>query len=165
MKVIPLTREAYRAYGDIIAAFDDVPYRPANMNTAKRFNHLCDLQNLRSADAKLNVCVFRCSAWMEPVLELKLLEKHQYSSQAFIPMDREARYLAVVCLGEETPDLSTLCAFVVEGPYGVSYRPGVWHYPMTALNRSIDFSCLVFENESKDDCQIFALTPPVLIEL
>lgn len=165
LKATPLTHEDYAAYGNVVAASEHMSYRPANMNTAKRFNHLCDLENLRPDKAKLNLCVFRCSAWMEPSLEIKLLEKHKYSTQVFLPMDKTASYLAIVCLGDDGPDLRTLKAFIVDGPQGVSYKPGVWHYPMTAIKQGIDFSCLVFEDGSKDDCQIHNLIQPVRIEL
>ncbi|MFX5718669.1 ureidoglycolate lyase, partial [Acinetobacter baumannii] len=78
-----------------------LPFKPANMGTAKRFNHLCKLENLRSDKAKLNLCVFRCTPLQALPLELKLLEKHQYSTQVFMPMANNAKYLAVVCLGKD----------------------------------------------------------------
>ncbi len=165
ISAIPLSREAYEPYGNVIAADETQPYKFANMGTAKRFNHLCKVENLRSDKAKLNLCVFRCSPLQSLPLELKLLEKHQQSTQVFMPMAKDCKYLAIVCLGGDSPDLSTLRAFLVEGAQGVSYYPGVWHYPMTALFSAIDFSCLVFEDESKEDCLISNLAKPILVEL
>ena len=49
------------------------------------------------------------------------------------------RYLVVVALGNETPDLSSLRAFIVEGPNGITYHPGVWHHPVFCLSRPQDF--------------------------
>lgn len=165
IKAIPLSKAAYEPYGRVIAADESLPFKPANMGTAKRFNHLCNLENLRSDKAKLNLCVFRCSPLQTLPLELKLLEKHQYSTQVFMPMANDCKYLAIVCLGGDKPDLKTLSAFLVEGAHGVSYYPGVWHYPMTALFAPIDFSCLVFEDESKDDCVVVNLEQALLIQL
>ncbi|MBX9689250.1 MAG: ureidoglycolate lyase [Candidatus Obscuribacterales bacterium] len=165
IKAVGLSKAAYQDYGRLIRADESEPFKAANMGTAKRFNHLCELENLRSDKAKLNLCIFRCSPLREKHLELRLLEKHQHSSQVFMPMARDGKYLAVVCLGSEKPDLTTLKAFIVEGAVGVSYFPGVWHYPMTALENQLDFSCLVYENESPDDCQIEYLEQPVIIEL
>lgn len=157
----PLSREAYKPYGTVIGADDSLPFKPANMGTAKRFNFLADVDNLRD-DAKLNMCVFRVSPAKLP-LEIKLLEKHQFSTQIFLPMHANASYLAIVCLGGDKPDLDTLAAFVVRGPQGVSYYPGIWHYPMTALNDPIDFACLVHENGSAADCEIHEYDKPITI--
>ena len=165
LRAVPLTEEAYEPYGKVIAASDRNPWRPANMGTSKRFNHLCEVDNLRQGVAKLNVCIFQCSPLAQLPLEMKLLEKHEHSTQAFIPIDKTSRYLAIVCLGGDKPDLSTLCAFVVEGPCGISYYPGVWHYPMTALDAQTDFTCLVYEDGTKDDCTVVQLERPMLIEV
>lgn len=165
IKAIRLSREAYEKYGTVIAADESLPFKFANMGTAKRFNKLCQLENLRSDKAKLNLCVFRCSPLTALPLELRLLEKHEYSTQVFMPMADKSTYLAIVCLGKDKPDLSTLRAFLVEGSQGVSYYPGVWHYPMTALYEQIDFSCLVFEDDGADDCVIAEFPEPIFVEL
>lgn len=161
IKPIKLSRPAYERYGTVIGADESLPFKPANMGTAKRFNYLAEIHN-RRPDARLNMCVFRCSAAKLP-LEVKLLEKHEHSTQIFLPMNAAATYLAIVCLGGAAPDLDTLSAFLVEGPQGISYHPGVWHYPMTALNEPIDFACLVAENESIEDCTIHTFEQPLII--
>jgi ureidoglycolate lyase len=161
IKPIKLSRQAYERYGTVIGADESLPFKLANMGTAKRFNDLADVQN-RRPDARLNMCVFRCSAAKLP-LEIKLLEKHEHSTQIFLPMNASASYLAIVCLGGDAPDLNALSAFLVEGPQGISYAPGVWHYPMTPLNEPIDFACLVAENDSAQDCTIHNFEVPLTI--
>ncbi len=149
----PLSLEAYAPYGDVISAErSDVPARPANQGTAARRDFLTDVRSSRP-DATLNVCSFRCAPRLDWPLPLALLEKHPASTQVFIPMNAR-RYLAVVALGGDSPDLSTLRAFVVSGATGVSYRPGVWHHPMIALDDRIDFTCLVWEDGSATDCAV-----------
>lgn len=165
IKAEALDFEAYSPYGQVIQASERSSWRPANMGTSKRFDHLCKLDNLRDLAAKLNVCIFQCSPLSKLPLEMKLLEKHEHSTQAFIPMDKSCRYLAIVCLGQDAPDLNTLKAFIVEGACGISYFPGVWHYPMTALDSQIDFTCLVYEDGSKADCTVVQLKQTILIEL
>lgn len=161
IKPIALSRQAYERYGTVIGADQSLPFKPANMGTAKRFNYLAEVQNRRS-DARLNVCVFQCSAAKLP-LEIRLLEKHEHSTQIFLPLNATATYLAIVCLGGAAPDLDTLSAFLVAGPQGISYYPGIWHYPMTALHEPIDFACLVAENDSVDDCTIHTFDQPITI--
>ncbi|HEY9713727.1 MAG TPA: ureidoglycolate lyase, partial [Chroococcales cyanobacterium] len=72
IKARKMTREAYQPYGDVIGADDVLPFKPANNGTAKRFNHLCDLKNLKPESARLNVCIFRCSPLPKLPLEIKL---------------------------------------------------------------------------------------------
>ncbi|HEY9682166.1 MAG TPA: ureidoglycolate lyase [Drouetiella sp.] len=160
---VPITRAAYEPYGSLIAADDALPYKYANMRTAKRFDFLAEIANLRTDKAKLNLCVFSCSPLAKPSLQMKLLEKHQFSTQVFLPMTNNARFLVVVCLGEDEPDLSTLMCFEAGNGQGISYKPGVWHYPMTAIGESIDFACLVCEDGSRDDCTIHSFESAIEI--
>lgn len=67
----------------------------SNQGTARRFNYVADLVNLR-ADAKTNVCVFR-SVPREFPFVCKMLERHPFSSQMFVPMNAK-RYLVLVSL-------------------------------------------------------------------
>jgi ureidoglycolate lyase len=150
----PLTPDAYAPYGHVImAAPRGEPGKPANQGTARRFDHLAPLVDLRPGRAPLNVCVFRSTPWPAAPFAVKLLEKHAASTQIFVPMNAR-RYLALVALGDDRPDLSTLAAFVASGAQGISYHPGVWHHPMIALDAEIDFACFVHEDGSGDDCTV-----------
>lgn len=140
----------YRPYGDVIAA-DLSPANPANAGTAQRFNHLAALENLRPG-AKPNLCLFRVAPATANPFEVRMLERHRHSTQAFIPM-AEARYLVVACLGDAAPDLSTLRAFLARPGQGITYRPGVWHHPLIGLDRQTDFACVVHEDGSWGDCE------------
>lgn len=159
---VPISRAEYAPYGSLIAADDSLPFKYANMQTAKRYNHLADVDNLRDM-AKLNLCVFRCSPLKTKTLPLKLLERHRHSTQVFMPMTNNARFLVVVCLGGDQPDLQTLKVFQAGNGQGISYKPGVWHYPMTALDAEIDFACIVCEDGSKDDCDVINLDTTIEI--
>lgn len=148
----PLTAPAYAPYGHVIMASPHGEEgRAANQGTARRWGHLAPIDNLRPATAKLNVSVFRCTPRRAWPLRIAALEKHPASTQAFLPM-RARRYLVVVALGAERPDLSTLTAFVASGSQGITYHPGVWHHPMIALDEETDFTCLVWEDDSEMDC-------------
>src|SRR5262245_62620645 len=118
------------------------PGAPANLGTALRFDDVVDMVNTRGLGAKLKVKVFRSRPVPLERRTLALLEKHPRSTQLFVPMNA-SRYIAVVALGSETPDPSTLAAFVVEGARGISYAPGVWHHPMITIDSVTDFVVLV----------------------
>jgi len=151
-----LTPEAYAPFGDVVSADrPDVAAKPANQGTASRRDHLADVASLRP-HATLNVCSFRCAPRTVWPMEVALLEKHPLSTQVFVPMNAR-RYLVLVALGGDAPDLSTARAFVAGATQGVSYRPGVWHHPMIALDAPIDFTCLVWEDGSEGDCEVVPL--------
>ena len=150
----PLAPDAYAPYGDVLAAHTR-PGRLINQGFARRFDHLVDLRSSRPG-APLNVCVFRCVPRSLDGLIVTLLERHAASTQVFSPLG-PARYLAVVALGGDRPDLATLAAFEVTGPVGVSYHPGVWHHPLIALDHEADFTCLVHEDGTAGDCDVVML--------
>ena len=126
------------------------------MGTARRFDRLAALENLR-ASATANVCVFRCQPCEARPVPVRVLERHPHTTQLFAPMTAR-RYLVVVARGGDRPDLSTLAAFVATGAEGVTYRPGVWHHPLIALDAACDFACVVFEDGSAADCDAIDLT-------
>ncbi len=148
----PLTADVYSPYGAVIMASPrGEPGRPVNQGTARRWDNLASLENLRPGSAALNISVFRCEPRPTGAIPVALLEKHPASTQIFLPMTA-ARYLVIVALGGSDPDLATLSAFVASGAQGISYSPGVWHHPMIALDAEVDFACLVWEDGSDEDC-------------
>lgn len=156
----PLDRSRYLGFGDLIAADPGAPGASANADTARRFDRLGAIENLRSG-ATPNLCVFRVAPAVANPFPVRMLERHLHSTQVFIPMGGATRYMAVVCLGGDAPELLTLKAFVVDGAQGISYRPGIWHHPLIALDRTTDFACLVHEDGSAGDSQEFEVLPAI----
>lgn len=148
----PLDRNNYRRFGDVIAADPAMPGAGANAGTAQRFDRLGAVESLRSG-ATPNLCVFRVAPAGANPFPVRMLERHRHSTQVFVPMGGASRYLVVVCDGGDAPDLGTLKAFVAAGAQGISYRPGIWHHPLIALDRTTDFACLVYEDGSAGDCE------------
>lgn len=159
----PLLREAYRPYGDIVAADPRLPSASANAGTALRYDHLGTLENLRPGKAAPNLCVFRVQPVVDNPFVVRLLERHRHSTQLFIPMAGAERYLVIVCGAEDAPDLRTLKAFVARTGQGITYRPGIWHHPVVALDRPTDFACLVHEDGTLDDGEVRDIAPAVKV--
>ncbi|HVH42688.1 MAG TPA: ureidoglycolate lyase [Labilithrix sp.] len=150
----PLTPDAYAPYGNVLMASPrGEPGAPANLGTALRFDDVVDCRNLRGPKAALKVKVFRSRPVERERRPLALLEKHPHSTQLFIPMNA-SRYIALVALGGDRPDLSTLAAFVASGARGISYAPGVWHHPMLTLDSETDFVVFVHEDGTDEDCVV-----------
>ncbi len=149
-----LTPDAYGPYGKVLMASPrGETGEVTNLGTALRFDDVVDCTNSRGPSAALKVKIFRSKPVPLERRPLALLEKHPCSTQLFIPMNA-SRYIALVALGGDHPDLSTLAAFVAEGPQGISYGPGVWHHPMLTLDTETDFVVFVHEDGSPEDCVV-----------
>lgn len=165
IEAVALSAKAFLPYGELISAGSGASGVAANMGTARRFNRLVELRNLRPGRAKPNLCLYRCRPAKSFPFRVKLLERHEFSTQVFIPMGGARRYLVVVATGGNAPELKTLRAFVAGPAQGIGYRPGTWHHPLIALDAVTDFACLVYEDGGAGDCEIRKLAAPALIEL
>lgn len=166
----PLTSEAYAPYGQVIHTGFTEFVTSANQGTAEKHHGVAQVQNnFPNGAGKINMCVFHCRPTNELPFTVKLLERHPYSSQAFIPMtDGKTRgYLVIVALNgkDDKPDMSTLKAFIATTKQGINYGPGVWHHPMVVLEHEADFACIVHESGvPQDDCNEVD-TPHVIVQV
>eukprot|EP01104_Vermistella_antarctica_P002056 TRINITY_DN12211_c0_g1_i1.p1 TRINITY_DN12211_c0_g1~~TRINITY_DN12211_c0_g1_i1.p1 ORF type:complete len:191 (+),score=36.48 TRINITY_DN12211_c0_g1_i1:44-616(+) len=164
---VPLTAEAFAPYGNVIES-QNTGDKAANMNTAKRYDHVGKLENLRTS-ASSNLAIFRCSPNTSNPFQAKLLERHEFSSQLFSPMNA-ARYLVIVAEPDQTkenkpPNISTFRAFIASGLQGVNYAAGTWHHPMVALDNVTDFTMLVHEDGTAADCEVVNLEREIAVNL
>lgn len=158
-----MTSEAYKLYGDVIHTASSNDISGANQGTAEKYHRVAQVNNLfPKGNGKPNFCIFHCRPTQELPFTVKLLERHPYSTQAFIPMtDGKTRgFLVVVALNgaDDKPDMSTLKAFIATSKQGINYHQGVWHHPMVALDHPTDFACFVHESGvPEDDCHVVAV--------
>ncbi|KAN0065447.1 Allantoicase [Thecaphora frezii] len=167
----PLTASAFAPYGSVIhtpptgtdAAAD---FKVVNQGTARKYVALAHVVDNypAHAPAKTHVHVYHCEPAAPTALpwKVKLLERHRFTTQAFIPMtpmssgaEAQQGYLVVVALNgeDDKPNLDTLAAFYASTEQAISYHPGCWHHPMIALGgASTSFACIV--NESDVDASL-----------
>ena len=137
----PLTQEAFAPFGDVI----DVPQQ------AGRTYYEDALGNLRPrAKASLSM-TFRVPTSDRP-LKSELMERHEFSSQTFVPVD-VARWLIVVAPHAATggPDMAAARAFIANGQQGVTYKPNTWHHGLTTLDQPGRFAVFMWRAGSKDE--------------
>lgn len=161
IRAIPLTVSAFAPFGAVVSAGLQQGHS-ANQGTAVRFDFCGPVTSSRPA-ARGNLAVFRSSQKSLP-FDVKLLERHPCSTQAFIPM-LCTRFLVVTApaAGDGSPDVGGIVAFVCGPGQGVSYAVGVWHHPIIALDGDADFAMLAFEDGSALDCVEQPLDQPVRI--
>lgn len=117
---VHLTAEAFKPYGAVIdgpsAQNPDKwkPFKIVNQGTAKKYLNLAEILNKypNEAGAKTNVHVYRCDPAPTLPFEVKLLERHRFTTQAFIPMvpvdGKQEGFLVVVALnGQGTTTTSS----------------------------------------------------------
>jgi ureidoglycolate lyase len=129
----PLTAEAFAPYGQVIAAPED---------TGRHY--FGPVMENRRGEAGLDFSLSTIAASTLP-LKLKLFERHEFSAQAFMPVD-VARYLVTVCpdTGQGRPDTAKAVSFLAPPDHGVVYAAGTWHHPMVALDRPGRFSIVMW---------------------
>ncbi len=158
LRTEPLTPEAFAPYGSVVVAErGDVPAKPANQGTARRYDWLGAIDNLRPTTAKLNLSVFRASPRTAWPFSVEILEKHPWSTQLVVPMNADRYVVLVAKPGTEAPDLTTLRAFVATARQGVAYFPGTWHHPLLALTHETDFTVASWEDGTEGDCTLVTL--------
>ena len=145
----PLTREAFAPFGDVI----DIP------DGAGRIYYDEALGNLMPA-ARPSVSVSFKEPTLARPLRLDTLERHEFSSQTFVPID-VARWLIVVAphAAAGGPDAGALQAFVATARQGVTYRANTWHHGLTVLDRPARFTIFMFRDGSSGDEEFVPVEP------
>ena len=151
-----LNRNNFKEYGEVIST-EYSESKIINNGFAKKHYELC-IMDANENGGKSTLHIYEAKKREFP-LQITMLEKHPYFSQTFMPRSTKP-FLAVVCLGDDTPDLSTLKAFVTNGNQGVFYRRGVWHFPLISLEDDEQFIVI-----DRSDCGIKENTIEECIEL
>ncbi|SCZ94765.1 BZ3500_MvSof-1268-A1-R1_Chr12-1g03643 [Microbotryum saponariae] len=206
LKVEPLTHEAWAAFGHVIQGAEDSSAVPQGIAVNKishttrlghKFNRLAPITSSYPASSSSSTpaadkAVTSISlARIGPVPELKfgtsfevrMLERHAASSQAFMPLntsgDEWTRWngekglkgqeqtpggmlvMGALCGEDEEandkPDLSTLRVFLSSPSQGLSYNEGVWHHSVLSFNYA-DYAIvdtqITTDSSLKLDCEI-----------
>ncbi len=141
----PLTPEAFAPFGTVTTLTPG----------ADPIRLVAEIENVRAA-ARLHVD-FTTAALRPLPLAAKLFERHPGNSQSFIPL-AVTRALILVAPADPggAPDLAAAQAFAASGDQAVTYRRGVWHHPLTALDAPGFFAILTFRAGDDGDTEFFA---------
>lgn len=135
IKLEPLTSDAFLEFGDVIEVTEDTDSHPINAGTTQRFHDLATVI-ATGEDARGIISIARAQPFTLP-LEVKMMERHPYGSQAFVPLS-PARFVVVVANDKDgNPD--TPRAFLTKPGQGINYFLGTWHAPLAALDHQQDF--------------------------
>ena len=157
LDLAPLAREAFRPFGDVLDA-SGAADETANAGAAQVFRDRA-FADFEAEEGRVRFNIVRAAPRRLP-LEIDLMERHPLSSQLFSPL-AGAQWLVVVApTGRLDPE--AIVAFRARPDQAVSYRRGVWHYPLVTLERRSDF--LVVDRAGQGaNLDIERLAAPLLI--
>ncbi|KAF9653807.1 allantoicase [Thelephora ganbajun] len=192
LHAVPLTPEAFAAFGQVVQGYGDLNAVPrnvrvtsANQGLAYKFHKISLLESSYPKDvqATTGLSVYRC----QPIdakagghWDIKILERHLHTNQAFIPMgpgsvnegdeglkETAKSYLVVVAQNgkDDKPDLEIMRAFIATSAQGIVYNTGIWHHPMAVLEKPLDLTCVETQigDGGKLDCEIVDLDTAELV--
>ena len=145
----PLSAEAFAPYGDVVEA----PAQPG------RAYFESSIGNLRpGAEPKLWMLTKLPAAPLP--LEFHSLERHEFSSQSFVPIEI-GRWLVVVAphAAQQGPAIDGVEAFLARPTQGVSYRPNVWHGALTVFDKPARLCVFMWLDSTAADEEIVAVPP------
>ncbi len=158
IKPIPITKENFLKYGDVISTKDIKPLE-INNGYAKRYDGIANL-NTSKDNGETTISIFSALKRNFP-MKIDMMEKHPLGSQAFIPI-KETTFLAFVAPSGEKLDLNKVEAFIIPPGIGINYNPGTWHFPLIStenmnflvVDRKGSGDNLVIENLEKEDISL-----------
>jgi ureidoglycolate lyase len=143
----PLTPEAFAPFGDVVE-----PPRQG-----ERTSLTTSLQGLDGA-GQPRLSFNNAPPWTLPLTATDM-ERHNRSSQCFVPID-VARWVVIVAPDKGgRPDAEALRAFLVRGDQAVNYHVGTWHHPLRPLDRPARFAVLMWTTGRKPDDEEWSRLP------
>jgi len=138
----PLTQEAFAPFGILI----DLPTRDG------RFYYDGALGDRRGAGTAPSLSVALKAPTPDRPFRSDMLERHEFSSQTFIPVD-VGRWLIVVAphAAQGGPDAKNAVAFIADGSVGVTYKANTWHHGLTTLDRPGRFAIFMWKDGTAGD--------------
>jgi ureidoglycolate lyase len=128
LKPEPLTREAFKAFGDVIE-MEGSAHFTINQGFAERFNDLAHV-DVTTEGGATNVSLFLGTPRPLP-FEIRLMERHPLGSQIFLPL-QDRPWLVLVA--EDVHKIGSYRAFTATGRQGVNYARNAWHHPLLVLD-------------------------------
>lgn len=159
LKPEPLTADAFRAFGDVVEAGDE--YELINRGTTRKSADLTQI-DVATGGGRPCVSIYRPIPCQLP-LAIKMLERHPFSSQLFMPLNGEP-FLIVVAPAGERVDPSSVRAFVTSGRQGINYHRGTWHHPLIALRDPSEFLIVDRAGEGENCDEFFFEGDGILLQ-
>jgi ureidoglycolate lyase len=157
LQVLPLTKQAFAPYGDVIEA-DPETMRLINGGTTQRF-HALGRPTVIGEPFPLIFNIFRGQPRQFPYA-VTMMERHPFASQSFTPLSGRPFLVAVSDDEDGRPGRPKV--FHATAQQGVNYFPNVWHHPLMAIGEVCDFLVVDRDNPA-DNYEEFTFEHPYSI--
>lgn len=150
----PLTPEAFAPFGEVIT----IPADPGRL-------YFEDALGNGRPNARASLSIVNKEPAKGLPLTSNYLERHQFSSQTFVPIEC-ARWLIVVAphAAGGGPDMSQARAFIAGPNQGVTYRMDTWHHGLTLLDKPGRLAVFMWRDGGKLDEEFVDLDPFTISE-
>ncbi len=159
LEILPLTREAFSPYGDVIEA-DPSTMRLINNGTTQRFHALAE-PVVVGAPERLIFNIFRGQPRRFPYA-VGMMERHPFGSQSFVPLSGRPFLVGVSDDDGGKPGHPRI--FLAAAHQGVNYFANTWHHPLMALGAVSDFLVVDRDNTAANLEEFFFETPYMIME-
>lgn len=151
----PLTPAAFAPFGDVL----QVP-------ESKGRHYFEDALGNGRASAHASLSLSRAEPGATFPLQPRVMERHEFSSQSFVPLG-PARWLVMVAPHGTNggPDMRRAQAFLPGPGQGITYRMNVWHHPMTVIDAPAAFAVFMWLDGGKGDEEFVDVTEPLSVVL
>lgn len=150
MRAVPITPEAFAPFGQVLQA-------PAGFGRDYFNDALANSRPMATPSLSLT----HARRFAEPRLMVSVLERHEYSSQSFIPIN-VSRYLVIVAPHRAGggPDAERAQAFLMLPHQGVTYAQNVWHHSLTVLDADATLAVVMWTDPAGGDEEFVSLDKP-----
>ena len=140
-----LTTENFSPFGQVISC-ENIEHTTINDGYAEKYADLA-LIDTQEDQGSTGVHIFVAKKRQFP-LQITMLEKHPFFSQAFIPRGK-TQFVVVVAPPSDELVIENVRAFISNGDQGINYSRGVWHFPLITLDDNSHF--IVIDRKHKTD--------------
>lgn len=159
LEILPLTKEAFAPFGDVIAD-DPGSLRIINGGNTERYHALGVAQAL-GEDARIVLNMFRGKPRSFPYT-VDMMERHPLGSQSFTPLSGNT--FLVVVAEDQQGEPGKPVVFLARADQGVNYRPNVWHHPLMAIGSTSDFLVVDRDGPGNNLEEFFFVQPYFIAE-
>ncbi len=159
LKLEPLSRDGFAAYGDVIE-IDGARHFSINQGKIERYHDLARVEIDSEAGGRPVISIMTCNQATKLPCEVTVVERHPSGSQAFVPLG-PGRLIIVVAAGTDDPQAEDFVGFVAGDGQGVNYRAGTWHMPLICEREEQRF-LIIDRAGSGQNCDELSFAPGTL---
>jgi ureidoglycolate lyase len=130
----PLIKEAFAPFGQVLAT-EGAHHFPINNGMTERYHDLANVE-IGGENGRTMISIFHGRPYELP-LTLKMVERHPFGSQAFMPLHNRS-FLVTVCPDNDGKPGAPR-TFLTQPGTGINIGRNIWHGVLTALYEPGDF--------------------------